>query len=352
VYWIPAQSAPSSTTLANNRENDITAIYDKSASELSKFTSNNVSNLLRIKEELNTLKSSKSSKRRSSKSSALHKQYEGEWRNDVKHGKGTFYYLNGDRLEGMFADNLRSGYGIMYYANGDKYEGDWKFDRKNGFGIYLDSKAQTIYTGFWMNDQKEGPGYFRFNHQSHAHNDKLYVAEWVNNAPRCGYFVNLNDVEIDLKSISAQKQLIPTLGLLNADSILSAEIKRIRKSRKLARSLTIIDDLDELFEHDRTIKLKIIDIFEQISVPLKRNQSADHEQCFVEKDELIESIHDFKLPQQYGREDGAEKLNLSVAAYCSDLGVAKSKKRSDASSTVLILTLLEYAKIIYLLLHN
>ena len=354
VYWVPVQITKTDTNSSTTNQNDITSIYDKSSAELSNYTSKNVGNLLQVQAELANLNQGVNDKQNSSKSCPLHKQYEGEWRDDLKHGKGTFYHKNGDKFEGIFAENLRSGYGIMKYQNGDKYEGDWKSDQKNGFGIYLNNKENTIYTGYWMNDQKEGPGYFRFNQSNHR-NDKLYVAEWVNNTAHCGYFVNINDVEIDLKSISAQKQLIPTLGLLNADSILSAEIKKIRRSRKLIRSLTIIDDLEDLFEdheHDQALKLKIIDIFEQISVPLKQSQSADHERCYVEKENLFESIHDFKLPAQYDREDGADKLQLSVAAYCNDLGIGKSKSKSDGSNTVLIFTLLDYAKVIYLLLHN
>ena len=86
--------------------------------------------------------------------------------------------------------NVQCGYGITYHSNGDKYEGelDVKYDEKNEFGIFLDHKDNTIYTGHWMNDQKEGPGHFRHHLiRSGGENDKLYAAEW-----RCGYFMNLN----------------------------------------------------------------------------------------------------------------------------------------------------------------
>ena len=188
--------------------------------------------------------------------------------------------------------------------------------------MYLNHKYNAIHTGYWMNVQKEGPGYFRYHHtHSGGANDKSYVAEWVNHTPRCGYFVNINDVEIDLKSIASQKQLIPTLDLLNADSIVSAEIKQIQKRRKLDRSLTIIDDVDDLFEdeqEDQELKMKIIDIFEQISIPLKQNQSVDHERCYVEREDLFGSIQDFKRPSKYEMENGTEVLNLAGVAYDSN----------------------------------
>jgi len=33
-------------------------------------------------------------------------------------GKGTFYYLNGDRYEGDWVDDVEHGEGVIYYHNG------------------------------------------------------------------------------------------------------------------------------------------------------------------------------------------------------------------------------------------
>merc|ERR1719229_67489 len=198
---------------------------------------------------------------------ALHKEYEGQWRGDLKHGKGILYYRNGDQYEGMFADNLRSGHGVLLCRNGDRFEGDWKFDRRNGFGV--ETKEDTVYSGYWLHGQREGPGHCRF--KGDRRSDRLYVAEWVSGSPHCGFFVNLSDVDLDVDAaaLSAQKQMLPLLGLRDADAILSAEIKRIRSDRKLVRSLAVINDVEDLFEdhqRDQTLKLKVVDIFEQISV--------------------------------------------------------------------------------------
>ena len=40
-------------------------------------------------------------------------------------GKGIFYYQNG-RYEGDWKNDLRDGKGIEYWNNGNKYDGDWK----------------------------------------------------------------------------------------------------------------------------------------------------------------------------------------------------------------------------------
>merc|ERR1712154_489048 len=118
-------------------------------------------------------------------------------------------------------------------------------------------------------------------------------------------------------------------------SILSAEIKRIRSDRKLVRSLAVVEDLFEDNERDQTLKLKVHDIFEQISLPLPASQSADRERCAVEKDDLFESIRDFELPARFQQEDGDEQLHLAVAGYCKDLGVGRGDNESDDSNTVL-----------------
>ena len=48
------------------------------------------------------------------------KYYEGEIKNDDKHGKGISYYENGNKwYEGEWLNNEWSGQGIEYYENGN-----------------------------------------------------------------------------------------------------------------------------------------------------------------------------------------------------------------------------------------
>lgn len=49
-------------------------------------------------------------------------KYEGDFKNGVKEGNGTFFPL--------------IILGIMNYMNGDKYEGEWKDNMKNGHGNF------------------------------------------------------------------------------------------------------------------------------------------------------------------------------------------------------------------------
>ena len=47
-------------------------------------------------------------------------EYSGEWKNNDKHGRGTFTWANGDKFVGEWSDNERDGQGTYYFASGDK----------------------------------------------------------------------------------------------------------------------------------------------------------------------------------------------------------------------------------------
>lgn len=41
-------------------------------------------------------------------------KYDGDWKDDVRHGKGTFEYTNGDKYEGDWADDIQHGKGTYF----------------------------------------------------------------------------------------------------------------------------------------------------------------------------------------------------------------------------------------------
>jgi len=47
--------------------------------------------------------------------------------------------------------------GRMTHANGDLYEGEWKEDMAHGYGTFLDTKGAS-YKGYWIKDQQHGQG--------------------------------------------------------------------------------------------------------------------------------------------------------------------------------------------------
>ena len=52
--------------------------------------------------------------------------YEGEWRDDKRHGVGRHVYASGGTYEGEWADDQRHGRGIFRFADGNTYEGEFE----------------------------------------------------------------------------------------------------------------------------------------------------------------------------------------------------------------------------------
>jgi len=57
--------------------------------------------------------------------------YEGEFKNDKRHGEGKYTFADGDVYEGNWKDGKRHGEGKMTYADGSVYEGNWKDGKPN-----------------------------------------------------------------------------------------------------------------------------------------------------------------------------------------------------------------------------
>jgi len=72
----------------------------------------------------------------------------GEWKCDVKHGFGAYYYTNNDIYEGSWKENLRHGMGTYLYADtGTKFMGTWVEDCMEGPGQLI--HARYCFHGFW-----------------------------------------------------------------------------------------------------------------------------------------------------------------------------------------------------------
>ena len=51
--------------------------------------------------------------------------YEGNWKDDFKHGYGKMTWADGAVYEGNYKEGVKHGYGKMTWADGDVYEGNW-----------------------------------------------------------------------------------------------------------------------------------------------------------------------------------------------------------------------------------
>ena len=93
-------------------------------------------------------------------------KYEGQWRNDKKHGRGVFISQNynnpkliGIKYEGEFNNDKIEGYGVGKYTSGDRYEGEWKNNKQYGRGVLI-YKEGGKYIGEWKNGKLNGNGIY------------------------------------------------------------------------------------------------------------------------------------------------------------------------------------------------
>ena len=80
--------------------------------------------------------------------------YEGDFKNGVFNGLGTYYYRadnprKGGRYFGEFIDGRIIGQGTFVWADGDKYVGEFKDEKRNGRGIFYSVNGSITQTGIW-----------------------------------------------------------------------------------------------------------------------------------------------------------------------------------------------------------
>jgi hypothetical protein len=110
--------------------------------------------------------------------------YNGEWKDDNKHGFGVQVYEDGSRYEGGWERNARDGRGeftypngvrlsgtwrqevlvqdadhpvVVDYPNGEHYEGEWRDDLRHGRGVLRDANGLT-YEGEFEKGKRHGSG--------------------------------------------------------------------------------------------------------------------------------------------------------------------------------------------------
>lgn len=98
---------------------------------------------------------------------------------EVEHGSS--FIAKFDPTKGYFGEyngNLREGKGTMKYPNGDLYQGQWLAGEKSGKGIFMWTKDKVQYRGEWLNNQMHGIGQMRFD------DGVVFVGVWDNGVPK------------------------------------------------------------------------------------------------------------------------------------------------------------------------
>ena len=87
--------------------------------------------------------------------------YSGDWQDDVRHGYGTYTYVNGDTYEGEWSNNMRHGQGVYSYSHtGAKYDGSWANGRREGVGDIV--HQNHLYRGNFIGDKVAENSSFNF----------------------------------------------------------------------------------------------------------------------------------------------------------------------------------------------
>ncbi|WP_116106303.1 MORN repeat-containing protein [Lewinella sp. IMCC34191] len=80
-------------------------------------------------------------------------RYQGEWKNNQKHGFGEFHWPDGAYYEGEFEEDERSGEGTYHFPGGEVFVGEWDDDLRNGEGIFYGADGEVVAQGEWVDDE-------------------------------------------------------------------------------------------------------------------------------------------------------------------------------------------------------
>ena len=91
-------------------------------------------------------------------------QYDGVFKDGVRWGQGImefnnvkiYFILQGDVYTGLWEDDNQKGFAYMYYAFGDVYEGEFSNNLKHGKGKYIYRSLGETYDGEWVEDKRKG----------------------------------------------------------------------------------------------------------------------------------------------------------------------------------------------------
>ena len=88
--------------------------------------------------------------------------YIGQWRRDMKHGRGTLRFAAGGVYQGAFRVGAMEGQGVYCFADGARYEGQYKGGKKEGRGVYQFADGST-YEGEYRNGRMDGFGAYQYS---------------------------------------------------------------------------------------------------------------------------------------------------------------------------------------------
>lgn len=92
--------------------------------------------------------------------------YYGMMKGDLPHGKGLFWFSNGDIYIGQWANGLPDSHGYYYLVEGGFYFGKIEQGFANGYGIYCNKAKDLYYQGTFDSGFLDGRGFVFQNGQA------------------------------------------------------------------------------------------------------------------------------------------------------------------------------------------
>ena len=86
-------------------------------------------------------------------------------RQSPKNGLNIHIWTKNTYYIGNYKDDIADGIGKLITGN-SKYFGEFKFDQANGFGIFHNEINETIYEGYWLNDNQNDYGIEKWSNES------------------------------------------------------------------------------------------------------------------------------------------------------------------------------------------
>jgi hypothetical protein len=80
-------------------------------------------------------------------------RYRGEVKGNIRAGKGTYFYPNGDSYVGQFQNDTPHGRGTYFFTDGDRFVGQFKAGKRNGLGILFNADGSEAERGDYENDE-------------------------------------------------------------------------------------------------------------------------------------------------------------------------------------------------------
>ena len=91
----------------------------------------------------------------------INEQCKGQFKNSYRHGRGLYFFSDGNAFAGDWLEGNRTGHGVFTWPNGNRYEGQFKDNQRHGKGTQYFAFGAN-YTGDWLDDERTGSGIFNW----------------------------------------------------------------------------------------------------------------------------------------------------------------------------------------------